>query len=221
MQLLGFLDDAGAVPQGESNRCDTGHAKAEPAVDVAQEHKDERKRVGAIAERGDQSVRATGGGCDIEAGLQGGRGLERSHIRSDEQADGENNDADDEAAEAVLVHDGGNKNKHVGGDGKVDQRNDLVTQGLKDNSEQQHDWYEDQGEGQGHGVADAHGGIKADVNLTAVGHVLLDESGSGVGNWEQALHQQGGHARDEHQDGTQGNAEDQNLGDGAGDVGGG
>lgn len=220
MELLGLLEDAGAVPQGEGEGGGTGDAEAQPAVHVGKEHEDEGQRVRAVAERGDLRVGGAGGSSDVKAGLQGGSGLERSHVGGDEQTDGENDDADDQAAEAVLVHNGGDENEHVGSRGEVAEGDDLVAERLQGNGEQQHDGDQDQGQGQGHGVADADGGVETDVDLAAVLEALLDELGSSVGDGQQALHEQGGHTGDQDEDGTEGDAQDQDLGDGAGDVGG-
>ena len=68
-------------------------------------------------------------------------------------------------------------------------------------------------------MADGDGGVKADPDLAVVLDLSLDEVGGSLGDGHQALHQQGGHARDEDQDGTEGDADGQDLGDGTGDVG--
>ena len=91
---------------------------------------------------------------------------------------------------------------------------------LQHNGEQQHDGDQDECERKGDGMANAHGGVEADVDLAAVLEVLLNEGGSGIRNGEQALHKQGGHTRDKHEHGTEGNTKGENGGCRASDVSG-
>ena len=219
MKLLCLLEDTHAVPDGEHDGAHAGEADADPAVDVRQEHEDEGQRVRAVTERRDERVGAAGVRSDVETGLQSSGGLERSHVRGDEQADGEHNDAHDEATEPVVVHDRGDEHEHVGRGRKVTERNNLVAERLQCHGEQQHDRDEDERERKGHGMADTHGGVEADVDLAALGEMLLHERRGGVGDGEQALHEQRRHTRDEHEHGTEGDAEAEDDRHRTGDVG--
>ena len=67
-------------------------------------------------------------------------------------------------------------------------------------------------------MANCNCGVEADPDVAAVLNALLDEVRSCLGDWQEAFHQESCHTRDEDQNGTKGDADGQDLGDGACDV---
>ncbi len=98
------------------------------------------------------------------------------------------------------MHNRGDQDQHVGNAGQVGQGDHLVAG--QDEGQEDRDGNQDQSHGKGHGVAGAHGGVKANVDLAAVLEAGLDEVGSGLLDGHQALHQQRSHLGDQHHDGA-------------------